>query len=400
MKIRVSPSRLSGEAKAPPSKSAAHRLLICAGLAKGESKIKNVAFSNDVLATLDCLKAIGAGITVSGDFVKIAGAEEVSPLSPLRCRESGSTLRFFIPIALTLGKTSVFTGSGRLFERPLGVYEEICRDQGLGFDLSSASLSVRGPLRAGVFEVPGNVSSQFVTGLLFALPLLEEDSGIRIKGKLESAPYVDMTLDALKIAGIRIERTESGFFVPGNQSYLPFEKTVEGDFSNAAFLDALALIGHDVKVTGLNENSLQGDRIYREYFGLIKNSSPVLPVDDCPDLAPILMATAAFFNGATLTGTARLRIKESDRGLAMKTELEKFGAKVKTDDNSITVSGGIRAPEETLSSHNDHRVAMSLFVLLTVLGGEIEGAEAAFKSYPDFYDVMKSLKAEVEINET
>ena len=400
MKITVRPCRLSGTVNAPPSKSAAHRLLICAGLARGRSTVKNVAFSNDVLATLGCLRAIGAKTETDGNTVKIEGAGFPAPLAPLDCRESGSTLRFFVPIALTSDKSFVFTGSERLFERPLNVYERLCGERGLKFEKKKTSLELRGPLGAGSFEVPGNVSSQFVSGLLFALPTLKNESVIAISGKLESAPYVDMTLDALKTAGIGIRRTENGFVIPGGQRFAPFEKTVEGDFSNAAFPDALGLIGHDVKVVGLEENSLQGDRVYREYFKLIQNGTPVLPVGDCPDLAPILMALAAFHNGAALTGTERLKMKESDRGEAMKTELEKFGARVTVRENTITVSGGIKAPKKPLSSHNDHRVAMSLFVLMTLFGGELDGAEATFKSWPDFYEVMKSLNAEVQINET
>lgn len=400
MRIAVKPCRLFGAACAPPSKSAAHRLLICAGLAKQKSVVRNLAFSNDVLATLDCLKAIGAKIRTDKTTAVIDGTEKIVPHSPLDCRESGSTLRFFVPIALTSDKPFVFTGSKRLLERPLNVYKQICAERTLKFEVRESSLELCGPLEAGRFKVPGNVSSQFVSGLLFALPLLKQKSAIEITDALESAPYVDMTLDALKSAGIDVRRTPNGFEVPGDQHYSPFEKTVEGDYSNAAFLDALGLIGHKVKVEGLDANSLQGDRVYSEYFRLIKDGSPVLPVGDCPDLAPVLMATAAFFNGATLTGTARLKMKESDRGQAMKTELEKFGAEITAEENSITVKGGIKAPKEPLFSHNDHRVAMSLFVLMTVFGGELDGAEAAFKSYPDFYGVMKSLSAEVRIYET
>lgn len=401
MRLEVFPSKLSGEIAAPPSKSVSHRLLICAGLAGGESVIDNVAYSQDVLATLDCLEALGAGIKREGPRVIVTGnGGRLAAGKALDCRESGSTLRFFVPVALTSTGEFIFTGSQRLMQRPLSVYEDICRKIGAKFELSGDRLAVRGPIAPGEYAVPGDVSSQFITGLLFALPLLPGESRVRLTGKLQSAPYTDLTLDAQRRSGIEIIREPDGWRISGSQRYKPFNGTVEGDCSNAAFLEGTNLLGHRVKVTGIAPDTLQGDRVYRNLFDKLREGRPEISVADCPDLAPVLMALAAANNGATLTDTARLRIKESDRGEAMKEELEKLGARVTVEENRITVeSANLKRPKVPLDSHNDHRIAMAAFILLTVTGGEITGAEAVNKSYPGFYEAMTALGAEVRINE-
>ena len=400
MKAIIKASKASGTVQAPPSKSMSHRELICAGLSKGESVIKNIAPSQDVLATLDCLKALGAEFIYEGDTVKIKGADlnNVSDGTVLSCRECGSTLRFFIPIALLTGKVIKFTGSETLLKRPLSVYEELCASKGFSFERGDEFIKVNGSLGAGDYEVAGNVSSQFISGLLFALPLAEGDSRVRIIPPIESRPYINMTLSAIADFGV-IARWEDDttLYVKGNQEYDPRTLSVEGDYSNAAFFEALNLAGGSVKVTGLNENSLQGDKVYTKLFELIKGETPKIDISNCPDLGPVLMAAAALKNGATFTGTNRLKIKESDRSDAMKRELEKFGIKTDIGDDVITVHAGkLKTPETELCGHNDHRIVMALSVLAAVTGGTIEGAQAVNKSFPDFFDRLKSLGIEVQ----
>lgn len=399
MLVEIKPSKLKGTVKAPPSKSMAHRLLICAGIAEGESKIKNVAYSQDVLATLDCLEALGAAVEKNGDTVYITGADIKSFCGGVfPCRESGSTLRFFLPLAM-LGKgESLFIGSGRLMERPMEIYEALSREKGISYEKSGDGIRVSGILKGGSFSLRGDVSSQFVTGLLFALPLAEEDSTVTLTGKTESIAYIDMTVAALEKFGVNIKKeNDNSYYIKGNQKYLPQKLTVEGDYSNGAFLDAFNLIGGELEVEGLAEESIQGDRVYKDYFGKLKEGFCQLDVSQCPDLAPVLMTLASAFHGAQLTGTRRLKIKESDRGEVMKAELSKFGSVIETKENEINVfKSNLHTPEETLCSHNDHRVVMSLSVLCSLYGGKIQGAESVNKSYPDFFDVMRKTGMEVE----
>ena len=397
MKVRIEKGTARGVIAAPPSKSFAHRLLIGASLAGGGT-VSGIADSEDILATLDCAAAcFSLKYEKAGGAVKIISSDVRGESSGvLNCCESGSTLRFFIPLCLLKPTESVFSGSERLFSRPLDVYEELCRERGLGFSARDGGLAVRGPLEAGRFTVRGDVSSQFITGLLFALPQLSGDSELQITPPIESKPYIDITLESLRLFGIEARFVrENVIRIAGNQKYREADVIVEGDYSNAAFLSAFSLIGGDVEVTGLNENSVQGDRVYADYFEAIKRGGATLDVKECPDLAPILMAMAAVFGGATLVGTRRLKIKESDRGAAMAEELAKFGVGVDVYDDEIRVGGGLRAPSEPIASHNDHRIAMAAAVLLSITGGELLGAEAVRKSYPDFFSDIKKLGIEV-----
>ncbi len=400
MNVKIEKALLKGEITAPPSKSMAHRLLICAGLSGGESQIDNIVFSEDILATLDCLSEMGAQIVKGESTVKIKG---ISPLSVAEskifpARESGSTLRFFIPIALLSECEHSFTGYGRLMERPMEVYEKLCEEKGLSFTRGGGKITVKGRLTAGDYTVRGDVSSQFISGLLFALPLCEGDSRIYLTGKTESRSYIDMTLSAMSDFGVKVIWEESDtLYIKGSQKYRSGKFTVEGDCSNAAFLDALNYLGSDVSVRGLSEHTLQGDSIYREYFRRLYEGTPVLDVSDCPDLAPILMALACALHGAVLTGTARLKIKESDRGTVMKQELSKLGADIEIKENEIIIrKSPLHKSETPLCGHNDHRVVMSLSVLLCVFGGEIEGAEAVKKSYPDFFERLSEIGLEAK----
>lgn len=393
------PCTLRGAVEAPPSKSMAHRYLIGAALSRQTCTLTGVDYSEDILATLDCLKALGVGITADGDTVTVEPQGFMAVDDPiLSCRESGSTLRFFIPLALCLGKTVTLRGSERLFDRPLEVYGEMCRDRGILFNKDTASLTLRGKLESGYYRVRGDISSQFITGLLFALVYLGRDSTVEILPPFESRSYVDLTVSALRSFGAEVAFTDP-YTVSVKPSRLhAFSGRVEGDYSNAAFLDAFNVLGGDVSVGNLNPHSLQGDRVYADYFARIKAGTPTLDISDCPDLAPVLMALAALKNGATLTGTDRLKTKESDRGAAMHAELTKLGGGLVFGDNQITVPAqALRYTGDVLDGHNDHRIVMALSVILTQTGGNLRGAEAVRKSYPGFFEDIIWLGAEVEL---
>lgn len=392
MKLEIYKGKADGIVTAPPSKSMAHRFLICGALSSG-SEIHNIAFSKDIEATIECLKNLGANIEICGTTVKCGGLN-INKLqnNKMFCNESGSTLRFMIPLCLLFGKDITLNGSERLFSRSLEVYENIAEEQGLYFKCDKNSVVVNGVLKSGEYRVRGDISSQFISGLMFALPLLKGHSIIKIEGNIESKPYIMLTLKALKDFGIDIKFFDNEIYIKGNQKYNGGIFTVEGDYSNAAFLDAFNIIGGNVEVNGLCPESEQGDRIYKEYFSELENGSPTLDISDCPDLGPILIALAAAKNGAIFTGTKRLEIKESDRGNAMKEELAKFGCSITVEDNRILVPKSVlKAPTKEIYGHNDHRIVMAMAVLLTLTGGIIDGVEAVSKSYPDFFNILSTL---------
>lgn len=399
MRVSIKPSRACGTVTAPPSKSMAHRLLISAGLSEGISTIRNVTDCDDALATLDCLRALGVFCEVHGRDVTVhgVGAKKLHPVAPLSCRESGSTMRFFIPIALSLGTPTTLCGAKRLLERPMDIYEDICKKNGFAFQKSNDSLTVCGVLKSGEFEVLANVSSQFISGLLFILPTLKGDSRIRLIGRCESLSYITLTLSALKEFGVTAYfEDEATIFIPGGQSYLAHDTAVEGDYSGAVFTDALNLLGGSVSVLGLNEESAQGDRAYREHFKSLSGGAPTIDITDCPDLAPMLFALAAELGGAKFVGTDRLKIKESDRAECMRLELSKLGAEVIAGDNCVSIKrSALHAPSEVILGYNDHRIVMAMAILLTRYGGEIVGAEAVAKSYPAFFSDIRALGIEV-----
>lgn len=405
MKIQIIPHQLRGIVAAPPSKSMAHRLLICGGLAQGKkSVIRGISDSDDVTATLRCLSALGATYEKRGDIVEIVGTDirNICPCETLLCNESGSTLRFFIPLCLHCDQTINLSGSKKLLSRPLGIYETICREQNIFYSHTEDLFSVKGKLSAGEYKIPGNISSQFISGLLFALPLCKSDSTINIIPPIESRSYLDLTIEALSVFGVQIQwLDDKTLFIKGNQQYMPADVCVEGDYSNTAFFDALKLFGNDVSITGLSEKSKQGDKAYLTFFETLSKGTPTIHIGDCPDLGPILMAVAAAKNGAVFCGTKRLKIKESDRGAAMAEELAKFGVSVTVHDDSIVVYPmKFHAPTEILYGHNDHRIVMALSTLLTLTGGYIAGAEAVKKSLPEYFELLKSIGAEVIAHET
>ncbi len=393
------PCKLSGTVEAPPSKSMAHRYLIGAALSKQPCVLSGVDYSEDILASIDCLKALGVNVTIDNDKVSVdpEGFMKVNN-AILNCRESGSTLRFFIPLALCLGKTVTFQGSQRLLERPLDLYEELCREKGFLFNKEANGITLCGNLESGNYKLRGDISSQFITGLIFALLYLGKDSSIEIIPPFESRSYINLTISALKSFGANIAFTDE-YTIEIKQSQLhSFSGKIEGDYSNAAFLDAFNHIGSDIKIENLNVDSLQGDRVYAKYFEQISAGTPTLDISDCPDLGPVLFALAALKNGATFTGTDRLKVKESDRGMAMHEELRKLGGGLIFGDNIITVpKQELQYKGEVLDGHNDHRIVMAMSVILSKIGGAIDGAQAIRKSYPGFFDDIKQLGAEVEI---
>ena len=392
MKAVFSPSFPFGEVFAPPSKSMAHRYLICGALSE-QSRVSGLAMSEDIKATADCLKALGSRVDFENDTALVGGLcpkEEAQ----LDCRESGSTLRFMLPLALLGGKEITLTGSPRLMERGAGLYEQMCSEHGLFFENKDGKITVKGPLKPGKYSIDGSLSSQYFSGMLFALSTLDGDSELKVKGKLQSRPYVNMTIKALADFGVKIERSPGGFFIPGGQKFLSRYAAVEGDWSNAAFLSALS---DKVIVKGLDEHSLQGDKLYPQLFKNV--GSYQIDLSDTPDLAPVLFAVAALKDKGDFVGTRRLKIKESDRAEAMKNELLKFGVNTTIFDDRVIVSGKLKAPSAELYGHNDHRIVMALSVLAARVGGVIDGAEAVSKSFPDFFDVIKKLNVKVNLTD-
>ncbi len=394
-------SELKGKLPAVPSKSYVHRMLICAALADGVSEISNYIKSEDILASIDCIKSLGAEVTEDKDTLKIKGSGKKQIRDGFfKCRESGSTLRFFIPVAAAKCGSSVFNGSERLMERGVGIYEDILPSKNVFITRGNGEIRVKGELQPGVYEIPGNISSQYITGLLFALPLLNGDSEIRVIPPVESRAYIDITIEVLKQAGICIRETkENTFEIKGNAVYRPIKERAEGDWSNAAFIYAMNGLGHDIELEGLRIDSVQGDRICLDHFKTLDRPGAVVDIGGCIDLGPVLFAYAAAKHGGRFTGTERLKIKESDRAVVMAEELKKFGVQLQVSENEVIVpEGGIKAPVETLDGHNDHRIVMALSVLLTLTGGEITGAEAVKKSYPGFFEDLRRIGLNVEIN--
>lgn len=394
MNIRVFPSVARGRVSAPPSKSMTHRLLICAAMAHGESRISGVSDCEDVQATLDCLRALGAECKIDNNTVFIKGVDLSQASGTLiPCRESGSTMRFLLPLCLLSGNPNTLIGAPSLLNRPMEPYQALCQEHGLYFELYREGIVVQGPLTAGEYTLPGDISSQFVSGMLFALTQVEGESVLHILPPFESRSYVLLTLQALAAFGADIAWVNGNTLrIRGGKPMQAQALTVDGDYSNAAFLSALNLFGGEVTVTGLDPASLQGDRIYFEHFKALQNGFATISLADCPDLAPILFALAAAKKGARFTDTHRLAIKESNRAEAMATELCKFGTSVKVLENEVIITPtAFHAPTEPLSGHNDHRIVMSLAVLATLTGGIITGAEAVVKSFPNFFECLRSL---------
>ena len=412
--------QIGGAIAAPPSKSMAHRAVLCAALAKGTSHIRNLEFSKDIAATLAAAGQLCARVTTGENDAVVEGLGQFRPVSaPVDCCESGSTLRFLIPLASLTGQEITFVGRGRLMERPQSVYEELYRAKGLRFEQTPSGLTVEGLLSSGDYTLAGNVSSQFISGLLFALPLLAGTSTLRLLPPVESRSYIDMTRAVQAAFGVESRwLDETTLEIPGGQEYHPCDYTVEGDYSQAAFPAVLGAVAGGVTLTGLAEKTLQGDAAILDILrrcgakftptaaGIVFEKAPLHGTDinlaDCPDLGPVLMVLGLLCEGTTVIRNAeRLRIKESDRIEAMETELRKCGGVLSSEGGTITITGcagALHAPDEVLSGHNDHRVVMSLAVLALAAGLKlpIAEAEAVTKSWPNFFTAIKPLGAEVQ----
>lgn len=397
--IEIKKSKASGKVIVPPSKSYAHRLLIAAALTNKKCCVTNIELSNDIHATINCLETLGKKVTFDNNKVIVETLKNFNELDDVLifdCLESGSTLRFFIPLALTLGKTVIFKGTEKLISRGISVYEEICAKQNIKVIMEQNQITFNGLLKPDTFNIPGNISSQFITGLLFALPLLDSDSYVNITTNLESANYVDITLDVLRLTGIEIVNIDNRYIIKGSQEYQVSNFIVEGDYSNAAFLDALNYLDGNVELIGLKENSIQGDKIYKKYFKLLSCGYTEIDLQNAIDLGPILFVMASIFHGAHFINTKRLKIKESNRINDLALELNKFGINVEEYDNEVIIKKQeLQKPTEILTGHNDHRIVMSLSVLLTLTGGYIQDEDAVKKSYPRFFEDLKQIGIEV-----
>lgn len=419
MKVKIFPSKVMGEVKIPPSKSMSHRAIICASLAKGTSTITNVAYSDDVKITIEGMRQLGAKIECYEDYVIIEGITDFSKCKEdtIFCNESGSTLRFFIPIFSLCNRKIAFTGKNRLLKRPQSIYEKIFNEQNITYTHNNEQIEIGGSLKPRKYELDGDISSQFISGLLFALPLLEKDSTIYIREPYESRSYVDLTLQMLSLYGIKAEYIDRNtLYIWGNQSYKAHNYEIEGDFSQLAFFAVLASINNDLLCTGLSHNSLQGDK---KIISILKNAGATIEeiekgylikkskltgcdidLQDCPDLGPILNVLAMYSKGKTrIFNAQRLRYKESDRISAMEEELLKCNVDIQTNESEIIIVGkDVYQCNETLIAHKDHRIVMSLAVAATLFNKEviIDEAQAINKSYPTFFEDMKKIGVKVE----
>ena len=429
MDARLHVSRLSGQATVPPSKSAAHRAVLCAALADGVSHITNIEYSQDIRATLGAVTQLGAKVAEEPAAVTITGRGSsggfVTVTRPVFCNESGSTLRFMIPLFSLTAQKVRFTGAGRLFDRPQAVYQMLFDRQGLRFEQTPEGITVFGRLRPGGFTLPGDVSSQFISGLLFAAPLMESrESSIEVLPPYESRSYVDLAVRRHPaVFGVKTwppGRGETAAWdVPCGRApacYTASDFAVEGDYSQAAFLAVLGCAVGGINVVGLNPDSQQGDKVildilkrcggkfkpieggYRFERSLLKATE--IDLADCPDLGPILFTLGCFCNGSTVIRNAgRLRLKESDRISAMQEELKKMGARIEVDGDTVTITGvALHAPAEPLHGHNDHRIVMALAVAVYAAGlpALLRGAEAVNKSWPAFWDTLRGLGAKID----
>ena len=414
MDLQIIPKKLSGAVTPPPSKSQAHRLLIAAALSGGVSVLHGLAESQDIQATRRCLSALGAGMEDLPDgALRVHGLGHGIVMAPpyalLDCGESGSTLRFLIPVALLVQGEASFTGRGRLMERPLKPYEDLVREKGVAWKLEDNVLTVNGgrgydalALDSGAYRLPGNVSSQFFTGLLFALPLLNGDSILVSTTPLESRDYLEMTRQALAAAGVTTRwADENTLCVPGGQAYQPFTATAEADWSQAGFWYAADFLDSQVEIRGLDPDSAQGDKVVSElYWKLARPGDAEIDVSGCPDLLPPLAVMAAVRSGTTrFTNAARLRMKESDRLSTITAALTALGAEVHEEPDRLIIVGKPSLPGGTVDSANDHRIAMMAAIAATGCTGAvtIRGAECVQKSYPDFWEVYRSLGGDIHV---
>ena len=406
MDIAIRPSVLRGKLSVPASKSCAHRSIICAALADGVSHLSGVTMSKDIEATIGAMTALGAEFTVDGGDITVKGAGgRPAGDSVIDCNESGSTLRFIIPVAAALGKTTEFRGRGRLPQRPIDIFTRELGKNGVDFDYNNTRpFTISGRLKSGTFEIEGDVSSQFITGLLFALPMLEGDSEIVLTSHLESRPYVDITIDTLRRFGVSVDESENGFKIKGGQKYAPHDEKIEGDYSQAAFFCVANALGSQVELHNLNENSVQGDKKILEIINNMCYNNNIghynADCSDIPDLVPILAVLGAFGSGDSVIYNAkRLKIKESDRLQTTAALLNGLGGSVTVTDDGLIIHPTGAMHGGTVDSFGDHRIVMAAAIAATRIDGEvvIKGAEAAEKSYPAFFDDYKMLGGKANV---
>ncbi|MBP5193502.1 MAG: 3-phosphoshikimate 1-carboxyvinyltransferase, partial [Clostridia bacterium] len=411
--IRVKNSPLFGEVNAVPSKSHAHRILICSALADAPTEIDGIANSDDVKATIACLKALGAGVAGKGGKLKI-NPVNLAKSAYFECGESGSTLRFLLPVAAALGVDAEFRGKGNLPFRPIEELSEQMQAHGVRIEKrgeNNLPLKISGRMRGGKFVIDGGVSSQYVTGLLLAAPLTGEDVDIRIKGELKSREYVDITISVMERFGVSVEKSEGGFFVAGGQSYAsPRKISVEGDYSSAAFMLVAGVLGGEVKVSGLNENSVQGDKkeidvlrkmgadVKFEKGAYIAKKSQLFGVnfsaENLIDAVPALSVACAFACGESrISGVERLKHKESDRLQAVVDMINSLGGDARSEGDEIIIKGRSSLPGGVVDGRGDHRIVMAAVVAgaATENGAVVSTPNAVKKSYPNFYNDFKSI---------
>ena len=412
MNITVHPAQLNGTVTAPPSKSDVHRAIICAALSKERCSVSPVALSNDIKATIACVKSLGAYVELNGDVLTVDGSNLFcNDNITLDCGESGSTLRFFVPIVCAGGLNAEFIGHGSLTTRPIGLFSTLLPNAGVNCKTSGTlPLSVSGRLMPGRFEVPGNISSQFITGLLLALPLLDGDSSITLTTPLQSEAYVDMTIRTMERFGVKIQKTDYGYLFKGNQRYIPQNYTTDGDWSQAAFFLAAGAISGSVKVRGVSLDSTQGDKqivdILKQFGARIlaepdgvraeKSNLKAISIDarQIPDIVPILSVVAALADGTTeIYGAERLRIKESDRLKTTAAMLVSLGAKVEEKPDGLIITGVKSFSGATVDGSNDHRIVMSAAVAALRANGDVKitDKESINKSFPNFFEEYTKL---------
>lgn len=402
--IKINPGLLNGEVTVPPSKSVAHRALFCAALAGGISIVKNVSMSDDIKVTMNCLNNIGAKITYKDNTAYVNGIDTAVSSAVIDCNESGSTLRFIIPVLSAFGITATINGSGKLPSRPITPYINEMSKKGVSFKYNNTMpFSLSGQLANGEYHIPGDISSQFITGLLFALPLLKGDSKIIITTEFESKPYVDLTVHCMSQFGVDIKETEYGYFIKGNQKYKPCDYTVEGDYSQSAFFYVANFLGSKININGLKENSKQGDKKIVEIIdklGYNNNENFDISAKDIPDIVPILCVLGAFCKGTSYVRHAkRLRIKECDRLQAMSDCINRLGGDIKVVDDTVIINGGKLLHGGVVDSYNDHRIAMSMAICATVCSESVVilNSSSVRKSYPDFFEVFKLLGGKTNV---
>ena len=412
MKI-IKADKLVGELSPPPSKSVLHRYIIASSLAKGVSKIENISFSEDIIATIEAMKKLGAKIEQKENYLLIDGSDTFKNLNEnieIDCNESGSTLRFLFPLSIVEENKVLFKGRGKLFKRPMTPYFENFEKYKIKHSyIDENKILLEGKLKAGIYEIDGNISSQFITGLLFSLPLLDGKSKIIINGKLESSNYIDISLDCLSKFGIKIiNNSYQEFVIEGNQSYRAGNYRTEADYSQAAFFLVANAIGSNIKINDLSENSLQGDKKIINYISEIDNWSSkdtlILDGSETPDIIPILSLKAAVSGKKIeIVNVERLRIKESDRLKATVEELSKLNFDLIEKKDSILINSRenfeVNKNEKivSLSAHSDHRIAMMIATAATCYDGEIllDNLDCVKKSYPNFWEVFLSLGGKI-----